>query len=57
MRELWRFRRVAANGRLEVSCRECGLFFWLSEKEFSWQACPACLGWWCLPGHSANVPD
>jgi Zn finger protein HypA/HybF involved in hydrogenase expression len=38
--------RTAANGRLEVRCRTCGRYFWLSEREATWSVCPHCEGWW-----------
>jgi hypothetical protein len=46
---LWNFLRVAANGRLEVSCRVCGNLFWLNEHELrTWLGCPHCYGWLTL---------
>jgi hypothetical protein len=42
--------RVAANGRLEVRCRKCGRFFWLTARELrDWTVCANCVGWWSPP--------
>ncbi|MCW2958888.1 MAG: hypothetical protein JWP18_1691 [Solirubrobacterales bacterium] len=42
------FLRVAANGRWECSCQECGRLFWLTRAERRWSCCPHCVGWWTL---------
>ena len=43
----WRYRRHAANGRVEVAC---GItddhLFWLNAGELAnWTVCPHCVGW------------
>jgi hypothetical protein len=57
MRDLWWFRRVCPNGRLEVACRACSNLFWLTERELrSWEVCPHCVKFWRLPGDPRNAP-
>jgi hypothetical protein len=43
----WRYRRHAANGRIEVACRTTDdHLFWLSARELTtWTVCPHCVGW------------
>lgn len=49
----WRFRRLAACGRFEVECRECGDTFWLTLGELErWPDCIFCAGFWRLPYNS-----
>jgi hypothetical protein len=38
--------RTAANGRIEAICKNCGHFFWFSDRERTWRLCPHCAGWW-----------
>jgi hypothetical protein len=43
------FIRLTTSGRILGVCRaNPAHLFWISEKELDWQACPHCLGWWCL---------
>ena len=43
----WIYRRDAANGRVEVACRETDdHLYWLSSDELaSWTVCAHCVGW------------
>ena len=43
----WRYRRHAANGRVEVACRTTDdHLFWLTNRELaSWTVCAHCAGW------------
>jgi hypothetical protein len=43
----WRYRRHAANGRVEVACRETDdHLYWLNTRELAcWTVCPHCVGW------------
>jgi hypothetical protein len=43
----WQWKRVAANGRHEVTCRDCARLFWLTDTELVlWSRCAHCVGWW-----------
>jgi hypothetical protein len=43
----WSYRRIAANGRIEVSCRATGEhLYWLTPRELAdWTVCAHCVGW------------
>lgn len=43
----WSYRRQAANGRIEVACRETDEhLYWLTPHELaSWTTCAHCVGW------------
>jgi hypothetical protein len=43
----WRYRRHAANGRIEVACAATDLhLYWLSPRELAtWTVCAHCVGW------------
>ena len=43
----WTYRRIAANGRIEVACRETGdHLYWLTPQELAnWTVCAHCVGW------------
>jgi len=43
----WSYRRIAANGRVEVACRETEEhLYWLTPAELdSWTVCAHCVGW------------
>jgi hypothetical protein len=43
----WRYRRIAANGRVEVACAAADDHqFWLDARELAnWTVCPHCVGW------------
>lgn len=48
---IWIWVRIAANGRNEVCCPECGNWFWLTEQQLrDWSVCPHCVGWSTFTG-------